>query len=295
MLYPDPRGGVEGSTNSRLAVGRGAQSAPPTPAYWPHTRSIRETFCFRRRRLCLLIRREALLCYVELLNLWGPQSFPTRLAQPYPIRGIAGPGSPPQSPHSPQGPSILRVQGSYGSPIPQYPEYQSPTCWWNHPHLNQRSWWSPTRCSSGWRSCHNPLALVAAPPWQFHSAGLLQGMEAAGLTVLDEGEKEGRVTSQGLYWGQAYPELRKEGRELGSWVEGAGRDVGGGEGVGSGRTHCALGHPSGVAALAGQTPRSQSLCRCPGSPGCPHQREGCREERTRWGRVQAGGPLLQPS
>ena len=50
-------------------------------------------------------------------------------------------------------------------------------------------------------------------------------MEAAGLTVLDEGEREAR-TSQGLYWGQAYPELRKEGRELGSWVEGAGRDAG---------------------------------------------------------------------
>jgi len=32
-------------------------------------RSIRETFCFLRRRLCLLIRREALLCSVELLNL----------------------------------------------------------------------------------------------------------------------------------------------------------------------------------------------------------------------------------
>lgn len=51
-----------------------------------HTRSIRETFCFRRRRLCLLMRREALLCSVELLNLWGPKSFPTRLAHP-------GPGS----------------------------------------------------------------------------------------------------------------------------------------------------------------------------------------------------------
>lgn len=49
-----------------------------------HTRSIRETFCFRRRRLCLLIRREALLCSVELLNLWGPKSFPTRLAHPGP-------------------------------------------------------------------------------------------------------------------------------------------------------------------------------------------------------------------
>lgn len=32
-------------------------------------RSIRDTFCFRRRRLCLRIRREALLCSVELLNL----------------------------------------------------------------------------------------------------------------------------------------------------------------------------------------------------------------------------------
>lgn len=30
---------------------------------------MRGAFCFRRRRLCLLIRREALLCSVELLNL----------------------------------------------------------------------------------------------------------------------------------------------------------------------------------------------------------------------------------
>lgn len=30
---------------------------------------MRGVFCFRRRRLCLLIRREALLCSVELLNL----------------------------------------------------------------------------------------------------------------------------------------------------------------------------------------------------------------------------------
>ena len=151
---------------------------------------------------------------MELLNLWGPQSFPTRLAQPYPIRGIAGPGSPPQSPHPAQGPSILRVQGSYGSHIPQYPGNQSPTCWWSHPHLNQRSWWSPTRCSSGSRSCHNPLALVAAPPWQFHSAGLLQGMEAAGLTVLDEGE-EARGTSQGLYWGRSIQSSRRKAER---WV-----------------------------------------------------------------------------
>lgn len=35
----------------------------------PGTRSMRGAFCFRRRRLCLLIRREALLCSVELLNL----------------------------------------------------------------------------------------------------------------------------------------------------------------------------------------------------------------------------------
>lgn len=58
-----------------------------------HTRSIRETFCFRRRRLCLLIRREALLCSVELLNLWGPKSFPTKLAHPHLIRGTVEPWS----------------------------------------------------------------------------------------------------------------------------------------------------------------------------------------------------------
>lgn len=56
-------------------------------------RSIRETFCFRRRRLCLLMRREALLCSVELLNLWGPKSFPTRLAHPCLIRGTVEPWS----------------------------------------------------------------------------------------------------------------------------------------------------------------------------------------------------------
>lgn len=60
------------------------------------------------------MRREALLCSVELLNLWGPQSFPTRLAQPCPIRGTAGPRSPTESPYPSQRPSILRVQSNSG-------------------------------------------------------------------------------------------------------------------------------------------------------------------------------------
>ena len=34
---------------------------------------------------------------------------------------------------------------------------------------------------------------------------------------------------------------------------------------------CALGHPSFMAAYAEQTPKSLSLCPCPGFPGCPHQ------------------------
>lgn len=67
------------------------------------------------------MRREALLCSVELLNLWGPQSFPTRLAQPCPIRGTAGPQCPIQSPYPSQGPSILRVQGSSGVICPTVP------------------------------------------------------------------------------------------------------------------------------------------------------------------------------
>lgn len=51
--------------------------SPPCPAlHCPlqdtqplHTRSMRGAFCFRLRRLCRLMRREALLCSVELLNL----------------------------------------------------------------------------------------------------------------------------------------------------------------------------------------------------------------------------------
>lgn len=47
-----------------------ALPCPPPPDTQPlGTRSMRGAFCFRRRRLCLLIRREALLCSVELLNL----------------------------------------------------------------------------------------------------------------------------------------------------------------------------------------------------------------------------------
>lgn len=45
-------------------------------------------------------------------------------------------------------------------------------------------------------SCHNPLALSAVPPLQFHLAGLLQGMEAAGFTVPNAGGKG----EQGLHW-----------------------------------------------------------------------------------------------
>lgn len=40
-------------------------------------------------------------------------------------------------------------------------------------------------------SYHNPLALAAVPPLQFHLAGLLQGMEAAGFTVPDAGGRRG--------------------------------------------------------------------------------------------------------
>lgn len=54
-------------------------------------------------------------------------------------------------------------------------------------------------------NCHNPLALAAVPPLQFHLAGLLQGMEAAGFTVPNAGGKGGRGAGQGLHWGQAYP------------------------------------------------------------------------------------------
>lgn len=46
-----------------------ALPCPPHDTQPLHTRSMRGAFCFRRRRLCLLIRREALLCSVELLNL----------------------------------------------------------------------------------------------------------------------------------------------------------------------------------------------------------------------------------
>lgn len=44
-------------------------------------------------------------------------------------------------------------------------------------------------------SCHTPLALAAAPPLQFHLAGLLQEMEAVGFT--DAGEKEEQGRSRG--------------------------------------------------------------------------------------------------
>ena len=141
-------------------------------------------------------------------------------------------------------------------------------------------------------SCHTPLALAAAPPSQFHSAGLLQGMEAAGFT--DAGEKEERGRSRGCTGARC---IQNSGSRAERWVAEwklRGWGCWRGEGVCSGKTHCALGHPSVVAALAGQTPRSQSLCHCPGSPGCPHQHEGCREERTWWGRGQAGGSLPQP-
>lgn len=77
-------------------------------------RSIRETFCFRRRRLCLLIRREALLCSVELLNLWGPQSFPTRLAQPYPKEASQGPGPHHKAHILPRGPASSGVRAPMG-------------------------------------------------------------------------------------------------------------------------------------------------------------------------------------
>lgn len=138
-------------------------------------------------------------------------------------------------------------------------------------------------------NCHNPLALAAVPPLQFHLAGLLQGMEAAGFTVPNAGGKGGRGAGQGLHWGQAYPGVRKWAAEWRQWG-----GHGCGEGIFSGKTHCALGRPSGVAALAGQTPMSLSRCHCPSSPGCPHQHEGCREERTWWDRGQAGGSLPQP-
>ena len=46
-----------------------ALHCPPQDTQPLGTRSMRGAFCFRRRRLCLLIRREALLCSVELLNL----------------------------------------------------------------------------------------------------------------------------------------------------------------------------------------------------------------------------------
>lgn len=52
-----------------LSAAHSALCCLPQDTQPPHTRSMRGAFCFRRRRLCLLIRREALLCSVELLNL----------------------------------------------------------------------------------------------------------------------------------------------------------------------------------------------------------------------------------
>lgn len=64
-------------------------------------------------------------------------------------------------------------------------------------------------------SYHNPLALAAAPPLQFHLAGLLQGTEVAGFTVPMQQGRE----AQGWAWGCTgvrHTQSLGKGKEVGS-------------------------------------------------------------------------------
>lgn len=63
------------------------------------------------------MRREALLCSVELLNLWGPKSFPTRLAHPGPVRGTPQPWLQ-HSAHTPPGGEASEDSGPLMSHLP---------------------------------------------------------------------------------------------------------------------------------------------------------------------------------
>ena len=144
---------------------------------------------------------------MELLNLWGPQSFPTEPAQPCPMRGTAGPRSPPPSPGPAQGPSILRVQGSSGVTCPTVPMKPKP-------HLLVESSSSESKKLVVSNSLLIRVDELSYPPGSRRRSPFTVPFSRVaagdgGSWVHRCRREGGERKEQGLHWGQVYPELRK--------------------------------------------------------------------------------------